>query len=125
MTGKDYVPQREKLLRQREQVMQLVRGASNNGSSTELADAFGNVIQDNLQAILQEADHALQEMDAGTYGHCDQCGELIPLERLAVRPQVTRCVKCGHKVEPRPGPHDVTPADANGLPTKKPRRQAM
>jgi DnaK suppressor protein len=37
---------------------------------------------------------ALARVDSGTYGVCDRCGRDIPVERLEVRPQATRCVAC-------------------------------
>lgn len=43
---------------------------------------------------LADVDAALGRLDAGTHGRCEVCGELIPAERLAVRPRATRCVGC-------------------------------
>jgi hypothetical protein len=41
-----------------------------------------------------EVFEALQRIDAGTYGTCVDCGGNIPLVRLRVRPEATRCVHC-------------------------------
>lgn len=43
---------------------------------------------------VQAIDQALQRMDGGTYGTCAVCGDVIPAERLEVRPLSVRCVRC-------------------------------
>ncbi|WP_049642454.1 TraR/DksA family transcriptional regulator [Candidatus Rhodobacter oscarellae] len=37
---------------------------------------------------------ALARMDDGEYGYCAECGEDIPLKRLALDPTVPTCVTC-------------------------------
>ena len=37
---------------------------------------------------------ALQKIDAGTYGKCENCGQDIPPERLEAVPAATLCVAC-------------------------------
>ena len=37
---------------------------------------------------------ALKLMDAGDYGYCQQCDEMIGEGRLAIDPAVTLCVNC-------------------------------
>ncbi len=37
---------------------------------------------------------ALEAIEAGTYGICENCGEPIPARRLEVAPQATLCVDC-------------------------------
>lgn len=41
-----------------------------------------------------EIDRALAAIAEGRYGLCEDCGEGIPPERLAVVPEATRCVDC-------------------------------
>jgi DnaK suppressor protein len=43
---------------------------------------------------LEEVNRALEDMDAGRYGVCRECGEPIAAARLKVLPFATRCVKC-------------------------------
>jgi RNA polymerase-binding transcription factor DksA len=43
---------------------------------------------------LEALDAALARLDAGQYGLCASCGRAIPAERLAARPDATRCVQC-------------------------------
>lgn len=42
----------------------------------------------------EQVDRALERLQAGLYGNCEDCGAQIPEERLAFRPESTRCVNC-------------------------------
>ena len=37
---------------------------------------------------------ALNKIDAGIYGACDECGESISEARLSALPQAEHCIKC-------------------------------
>jgi len=54
------------------------------------------------RAELEAIDHALARIEAGEYGRCEDCGELIPIERLEALPTTTTCVQCSEQRE-RPG----------------------
>jgi len=43
---------------------------------------------------LAEIDRTVANLDAGTYGLCERCGQPIAAERLAARPTATTCVTC-------------------------------
>lgn len=43
---------------------------------------------------LAEIEHALQKMDAGTYGICDNCGQPIDPARLEALPHAAHCMNC-------------------------------
>lgn len=45
-------------------------------------------------AALAQIRQALRQVDAGTYGICESCGEEISSERLKVMPFATRCINC-------------------------------
>ena len=47
-----------------------------------------------IAAALAEVDRALEKVDEGTYGLCDNCGQLIGSERLEAMPSATLCVTC-------------------------------
>jgi DnaK suppressor protein len=47
----------------------------------------------NAERLLGQVTHALDRVAAGTYGHCERCGKLIPVERLEARPYATLCVE--------------------------------
>jgi DnaK suppressor protein len=48
---------------------------------------------------LKEIDRALEDVEAGRYGICRDCGEEISPARLRVMPFATRCVGCQTSVE--------------------------
>jgi DnaK suppressor protein len=43
---------------------------------------------------LAEIDKALQRLDVGTYGLCENCGQSIAPDRLAARPTAPTCINC-------------------------------
>jgi RNA polymerase-binding transcription factor DksA len=46
-----------------------------------------------LEAELNDLDHALKKLDDGTYGRCEACGREIPAERLEALPGARLCVE--------------------------------
>ena len=42
---------------------------------------------------------ALTMIKIGKYGICEKCGRMIDTDRLAVRPEVTICIKCAQERE--------------------------
>lgn len=42
----------------------------------------------------EQVERALERLEAGRYGFCEDCEQQIPAERLAFRPEATRCVGC-------------------------------
>ena len=46
-----------------------------------------------LEAELNDLDHALRKLDEGTYGKCEACGKDIPGERLEALPGARLCVE--------------------------------
>ncbi|WP_438950844.1 TraR/DksA family transcriptional regulator [Porticoccus sp.] len=43
---------------------------------------------------LVAVERALQSLDQGEYGWCEQCGELIDSRRLEIKPESARCIGC-------------------------------
>ncbi len=52
-----------------------------------------------LQERMREVDRALERLEAGTYGICDNCNQPIPPERLEARPFSALCVNCQSQVD--------------------------
>ena len=48
----------------------------------------------NAQDLLAQVDEALDRIEAGAYGTCDECGKAIPVARLEALPYTKRCVDC-------------------------------
>ena len=53
----------------------------------------------NQQALLTLVNNALQRLENGTYGLCQQCGEAIAPKRLEALPWAERCVSCEEQLE--------------------------
>jgi len=43
---------------------------------------------------LQDTISALERMDQGTYGICENCQEEIDIKRLEINPSAKTCIKC-------------------------------
>jgi DnaK suppressor protein len=56
-------------------------------------------LEENARNVLTQIDRALEKLDEGTYGTCDQCGRPIGEERLEVMPYATLCVDCKRRME--------------------------
>ena len=56
----------------------------------EVVDAIGNETAQSIRVIQS----ALERIENGTYGVCDNCGEEIGRARLEAVPEATRCVAC-------------------------------
>ncbi len=48
---------------------------------------------------LQEIEEALERIDDGTFGICDECDKVIPKTRLNAIPWALLCVTCKSKEE--------------------------
>lgn len=52
-----------------------------------------------LEARIDELEDALDRLDAGDYGICEQCGRIISSERLEAVPETTRCAECESEIK--------------------------
>ena len=66
------------------------------GEGTNIAvERIGEVaVHDRLLAELATVRRAEAKLALGSEGRCDECGEVIPPERLEVLPWAVRCVNC-------------------------------
>lgn len=53
----------------------------------------------NSNEILQRINEALDHLNKGIYGKCEDCGREIDLERLEAIPYTTLCIHCQHQEE--------------------------
>ena len=60
--------------------------------ASELEKRLG--LEKRLVESLNAVEHALQKHEAGTYGLCDCCGQVIEEARLEAIPQASLCMKC-------------------------------
>lgn len=73
----------------------------------DLLEDTGLAVVDIRRAQLTRMEEALQKLEAGNYGVCEDCKKKIALDRLQVDPYVACCVSCQSKRE--------GPATAPGL----------
>ncbi|MFF0889892.1 TraR/DksA family transcriptional regulator [Streptomyces sp. NPDC003456] len=64
------------------------------GASTAFERAHVAALLSQAREHLNDLDRALERLERGGYGRCEQCGEPIPAERLEVRPAAKTCVRC-------------------------------
>ena len=65
-----------------------------DGSSETLDREVSLSLEDNAGHLLAAIDSALARAEAGTYGKCERCGEVIGRERLEALPWATKCIEC-------------------------------
>jgi DnaK suppressor protein len=58
-------------------------------------------LSNNTRELLEQTEHALARIEAGTYGVCESCGKPIGKARLQVFPRATLCVACKQRQERR------------------------
>src|ERR671922_1061852 len=51
-------------------------------------------IRDRERKLIFKIQEALQRLNDGEYGICEECGEEIGIERLKARPVTTLCIAC-------------------------------
>jgi len=70
------------------------------GAASITHDAEINItVADHRARQLAQVNRALDDIDAGRYGICRDCGEPIAKARLKVMPFATRCVACQARIE--------------------------
>ena len=102
------------LLRLREELTAALEQASSSAQAVKLdQQVFGRVsrmdaiqqqsmaqaTQTQYQNMLRKILKALARIDAGDYGYCLECDELIGFLRLKARPETAFCLKCQTKRE--------------------------
>jgi len=85
--------------------------------SEEYMTEMNELFLENEQHIVTQSRAALERIEAGTYGRCENCGQEIARQRLEALPYTRFCVQCA-------GKSDLTPqVNLNsGRPTGPPRR---
>lgn len=55
----------------------------------------------NARALLEQTEHALERIEDGDYGRCENCGNAIGKMRLQAFPRATLCMTCKQHQERR------------------------
>lgn len=70
-------------------------GSNLEDNTTEVEEyASALPVEVSLEKKLQDVLAALDEMEKGTYGICQNCQQEIDLERLKITPSARTCIKC-------------------------------
>jgi DnaK suppressor protein len=51
-------------------------------------------IRDRERKLVDKIDQAIARLDDGSFGECEECGEMISIGRLRARPVTTLCIQC-------------------------------
>jgi DnaK suppressor protein len=98
---------REEILREARETLQHLQDESQNHSdladraSSETDRAIELRARDRQRKLIAKIDAALQRIDDGTYGYCEETGEPISLKRLDARPIATLSIEAQERHERR------------------------
>ncbi len=63
-------------------------------ASMESERNFTLRIRDRERKLIAKIEEALRRLEDGSYGVCEECGEMIGTARLKARPVTTLCIEC-------------------------------
>lgn len=63
-------------------------------ASTEYLHAFTFRLRGREKQYLAKIDKAIERIDNGSFGNCEECGDPISLKRLEARMETTLCIRC-------------------------------
>ena len=63
-------------------------------ASSEYLQSFTFRLRGREKMFLDKIAKALERIQEGTFGQCDECGEEISIKRLEARPETTLCIRC-------------------------------
>ena len=98
---------REEILREARETLQHLQDESQNHpdfadrASSETDRAIELRARDRQRKLIAKIDAALQRIDDGTYGYCEETGEPISLKRLDARPIATLSIEAQERHERR------------------------
>ncbi|MBN2024628.1 MAG: TraR/DksA C4-type zinc finger protein [Pirellulales bacterium] len=62
--------------------------------SDNFEQEFSLSLMESEEGIIGRIEQAMERIEEGTYGQCEECGVRIPKARLNAIPYTTLCVKC-------------------------------
>ena len=98
---------REDILREAKETLQHLQDENQNHpdladrASSETDRAIELRARDRQRKLIAKIDSALQRLDEGTYGYCEETGEPISLRRLEARPIATLSLEAQERHERR------------------------
>ncbi|MGW1011051.1 TraR/DksA family transcriptional regulator [Streptomyces termitum] len=99
---------RSELVHSQEELTGLMRDSGDGAGHDEADTGTKNITREhelalaaNAREMLEQTEHALERLDAGTYGLCEVCGRPIGKARMQAFPRATLCVEDKQKQERR------------------------
>jgi len=95
----------QELLMEAEKTKNTVKGTEESSSdpmdqaSDQLERDFLLRLRDRESKLMVKIKEALEKIESGTFGECEECGQQISLKRLRARPVATLCIDCKHEQE--------------------------
>lgn len=68
-------------------------------ATTESGQALNLMLRDRERVLLRKIEKALEKIDSGEYGLCENCGDPIEVKRLEARPVTDLCILCKEEQE--------------------------
>jgi DnaK suppressor protein len=68
-------------------------------ATSDSQSALAHRLLDRKTSYVKRIDVALEKIEEGTYGECEDCGTIIAPKRLLARPMALLCVLCKEKQE--------------------------
>lgn len=68
-------------------------------ASFEISDQISSRITQRQSNMIRKIKLALEKLNTGDYGICEECGEEISHQRLMARPMATLCIDCKRQEE--------------------------
>jgi len=93
------IRQKEALLDEAESALNELPGQTifpdlGDQASAETDRSFMLRLRGREQRLLKKIDEAIERIDGGIFGICDDCGNEIDIKRLEARPVTTMCIEC-------------------------------
>ena len=63
-------------------------------ASSEYLQSFTFRLRGREKVFLDKIQKAIDRIDDGSFGLCEECGDKITLKRLEARPETTLCIRC-------------------------------
>lgn len=68
-------------------------------ATAESDRSFTLRLRDRERKLIKKIQEAIQRLEDGTYGICEECGDEIGVPRLQARPVTTLCINCKSRQE--------------------------
>ncbi|QKV95490.1 TraR/DksA C4-type zinc finger protein [Streptomyces sp. NA02950] len=99
---------RTEILASEEAITGLMRDSGDGAGDDQADTGTKNITREhemalagNAREMLHQTERALERLDTGTYGLCENCGNAIGKARMQAFPRATLCVECKQRQERR------------------------